>query len=724
MVDLPKMPLEQTYKSIELSKKWRTFKTHKVNPMKSYFDQIDMMMSDATYGQYWQRAQQEDSNYLNKLFVEEIKYRCDHRLNVVISISGEQGTGKCEKIGSKVLMADGKWKKIEDIKNGEKVISLQENGNITFEKVINKNKWFCKEMYAIKSKRNNKLLYEVSYNHLIPVIFDFKWFEKGKTHKTRKSYFTQLNLLMTPKELIEIQNKIRDTRFQTKQGAFIPYFKNKKDCNIDAYSLGVFLGDGYFGHKQFFITTSYPELIFSVVAGSGNFNHCSEKKNNKAKKYSWLFNSSFPQKIKKHGLYSKKAGEKFIPKSALLSSAKYRASLLSGLIDTDGYINKKGRIETSTKSKQLAEDISFLVYSLGGNSIIRKIFKKCQNFESNWYYNVSINLGAYTSLLSLKNPFKAKRILLQKWYKQGIQFKVERSEPSEVVGIIITGDSQLYITDNFCITHNSLSGIYLALLLGKIYGVPFSINKIAFYPEELDNLIENSNNRETFVMDEQQTANVGVMSHTIKQRLVDYEEQLRAEMINLVYVAPSVRDHAHYFVLKAENPIRITNSICQKCKKSSCEGCKMPEWKRSGYPKAFKLLLSTKKLTDDMLVPRGYLEIPMPNYAIAQEYDMIKNKHTAELKKKESMMWNNMQKLADVLFEKHKDKILIKTKKGIYKSASSKNLEIIIYDEHGMRYFTKDGLALFITLLKQKAQGYIEKKELNKNEDDENGLEN
>lgn len=719
MVELPQISDSEKPKKTVMPKKWRTFKIHKINPMDNYFKQIDLQMADATHGQYWIRSQQEDPTYMNRLLVEEFKYRMDMRLNIVASVEGSQGMGKCEKKGSKVLMSNGKWKKIEDIKLGEKVISIQANGNITYEQVIDKSQWFCKEMYALKSKRNGKLLYEVSYNHLIPVIYDFAWYDKGKTHKTRQHLFTQMNILMTPRELIKIQQQVKTTRFQTKQGAFIPHFEKQKDSDIDAYSLGIYLGDGYFGHNQFAITTSHSELISSVVAGSGNYHRVSIKKNTDAKAYHWLINSEFPTKLKKKGLYSKKSGDKFIPTDALLSSAKYRASLLSGLIDTDGYINKKGRIETCTKSKQLAEDISFLVYSLGGNSVIRKFWKGCQNFEGNWYYNISINLGGNVCLLSLKNPFKAKRLLLQKWYKQGTQFRVEQSEPSDVVGITITGDSQLYITDNFCITHNSLSSIYMGLLLGKIFGKPFTVKNIAFYPEELDKLIEESKGKETFLMDEQQTTNVGIMSHTMQRRLVDFEEQLRHNQINLLFASPSLRDHAHYFVFKAENPIRITNPICQKCKVESCAKCKMPEWKRSGYPRAFRLLLSTKRFVDGMLVPRGYLEIPMPNYEFVQEYDKVKNEHIENVKKKESKMWDNMKKLADVIFEKNKEKMLTQTKKGEYKVVSAKVLETIVYSERGMRYFTKDGLALFITLLKQKTHEYILTEGLNDKLDEE-----
>src|SRR5690606_7017773 len=58
-------------------------------------------------------------------------------------------------------------------------------------------------------------------------------------------------------------------------------------------------------------------------------------------------------------------GNKHIPEKYLFSNLKTRRELLTGLMDSDGTIDTKGRCEFSTIKKQLAEDVLFLIRSLG-----------------------------------------------------------------------------------------------------------------------------------------------------------------------------------------------------------------------------------------------------------------------------------------------------------------------------------------------------------------------
>jgi len=389
----------------------------------------------------------EDGNSLRELLIEDIKYRKAHGRNVVASIDGFQGTGKCEIKGSLVLMSDGNYKKIEDIKIGEKVVSLQYNGNITFEEVTEKSEWLCNDVYKVVSNRTKEVFYECSDNHLIPITLDFLTQGQG-SHKKRKSSFCQLNVLMTPKEVIELQESQKVCRWQIKQGAYISSFENQTDCEINPYCLGVFLGDGCFCGSSLSICSESKELIGEIEKQEKTIRQVKKlKEGAKAIDYFFSINGGFGQSLTKLGLRGKKSGEKFIPKEALKSNAKYRALLLSGLIDTDGYVNPKGTITITTKSKQLAEDICFLTQSLGGNASINLITKKCQNNFVGDYFTINVNLGSYKNILTLQIKQKRERLFQEKgWHKQGlINFHVEKSVPQEVIGITITGKSKLYL---------------------------------------------------------------------------------------------------------------------------------------------------------------------------------------------------------------------------------------------------------------------------------------
>jgi intein/homing endonuclease len=71
-------------------------------------------------------------------------------------------------------------------------------------------------------------------------------------------------------------------------------------------------------------------------------------------------------KIKNLGLYDKKSDTKFIPSNYLFNSIENRVELLRGLLDTDGNVRKNGGIEYVSTSKDLIENVRWLVLSLGG----------------------------------------------------------------------------------------------------------------------------------------------------------------------------------------------------------------------------------------------------------------------------------------------------------------------------------------------------------------------
>lgn len=101
--------------------------------------------------------------------VEIIAQLCIRRVeknkDIVIAISGEEG---CQPKGSKVLLSNGEWKNIEDIKVGDYVISPQKDGFYRSSKVIGTCSWYSGSNYAVKEK--NRTLYKCSSNHLIPII--------------------------------------------------------------------------------------------------------------------------------------------------------------------------------------------------------------------------------------------------------------------------------------------------------------------------------------------------------------------------------------------------------------------------------------------------------------------------------------------------------------------------------------------------------------------------
>ncbi len=375
---------------------------------------------------------------------------------IQVLMSGPPG---CQPAGSKVLMANGDWKNIEDIKLGELILSPQEDNSYEFSKVTNITSWESNENYNIVSNRKNKKkLYACSYNHLIPVNHRYyprnKGIRKSGEYKNIIKHFTARDF---SKLAIEGKkhNNIGFTCPEIKS-----FYGVDTDFEIEPYSLGVYISDGMFSLNHYSYQKNCSKLMIcsmdkKVIDEVLNYYPCDyiyNSNKSKANQYYFSLKSEFARLLIKYGFKGKKSGEKFIPKQALLSSIVYRKKLLAGLIDSDGHVSVEGKVDFITKSEKLSKDIRFLVYSLGGTATINHCKKgiKKLNFEGK-YYRIYISIDL--SKLPLKK-FKTNYSRTKLGYNR-ISMNAELDKPQKVYGLALDSKSKWYITDNFMVTHNS-----------------------------------------------------------------------------------------------------------------------------------------------------------------------------------------------------------------------------------------------------------------------------
>ena len=155
--------------------------------------------------------------------------------------------------------------------------------------------------------------------------------------------------------------------------------------------------------------------------------------------------------LNKIGLLNKKSSNKFIPREYLYSDYDSRKRLLKGLILTDGHINKRNKIEYSTISKRLALNFVELLKGFGKQ----------------------VNLTKYNRTKS--NSFSNKtiyRITELKGYKKGLKIVdiIKTGKKEEMQCIKVSNPDQLYITDNYIVTHNTTTTTILTqAMCNKIY---------------------------------------------------------------------------------------------------------------------------------------------------------------------------------------------------------------------------------------------------------------
>jgi ATP-dependent DNA helicase RecG len=149
---------------------------------------------------------------------------------------------------------------------------------------------------------------------------------------------------------------------------------------------------------------------------------------------------------------------KFIPRMYLNASIKDRLALVQGLMDTDGTVDANGMsISFCSTSRPLAEDVAWLVRSLGGRARVSP--KKAA-------YNVSVALpGEYVPFKLARKAVRLRDRPKYNTYRRGIR-AVEYVGRKPVQCISVAHPSHAYVTDHFTVTHNTM--VALRAMLGVV----------------------------------------------------------------------------------------------------------------------------------------------------------------------------------------------------------------------------------------------------------------
>lgn len=256
-----------------------------------------------------------------------------------------------------------------------------------------------------------------------------------------------------------------------------PVFFQEKELPLHPYVLGCLIGDGSFRGNSISFTSADPEIprTMSDLLPSGTWmkqthhskiQYCLNDEN-----ANWRKKNRIVKIIEEMGMMGHFSYEKFIPEDYKLSSVESRVAILRGLMDTDGWVNKDGHFSSfETTSQQLAQDVKFIVESLGGTSKITKspssYLKDGRRVECRDSYEVIVKMPAAI------NPFLLRR-KAERWNpptkyppRRYISSITDIGE-KECQCIYIDSEDHLYLTDNFAVTHNTICAVYSCLQLLK-----------------------------------------------------------------------------------------------------------------------------------------------------------------------------------------------------------------------------------------------------------------
>ena len=229
---------------------------------------------------------------------------------------------------------------------------------------------------------------------------------------------------------------------------------------IPPYTLGALIGDGSLSKPSVEICGIDEEVFEKIKNELGD-----EFVLTKTGKCSVIISSNnkglMQERLLSLGMRGMRSWEKHIPKKYLFSSKSDRYELLRGLMDTDGWVRSYKRksgdqciCSYETTSESLANDICFLIKSLGGHTNPIKSYPRYYTYKGKRKEGRKAFRFTFTTPF---NPFFIKRkadlyVERRIEYKKIVDIKQIKDAPSRCISV--DSDDHLFLIDGFNLTHN------------------------------------------------------------------------------------------------------------------------------------------------------------------------------------------------------------------------------------------------------------------------------
>ena len=355
------------------------------------------------------------------------------------------GFGKCLAKGTSVILSNGKIKKVENIKVGDKLMGDDSTPRTVLSLARGR-----EMMYDIIPTKGEK--YTVNESHILSLRCGYS--------NGNKNYIKDKIIDIEVRDFLKLPKTIKNHLLK---GYRVPINFSEKKVDLDPYVLGYWLGDGTC--RDPVITTIDEPVIeyFKMYCDElGLYLHQGRGRNNIS------YRMSFGKKIrkgfsgskgknpvlnmlKKHNLIM----NKHIPHIYKCNSKSVRLELLAGIIDSDGYYNK-GCYDIIQKNETLLDDIIYVARSLGFAAYKKECKKSCMyngEKKTGIYYRTSIH-GEGIEYIPVK--LERKKANKRKQIKNVLNtcIKVVKREVDEYFGFEIDGNRRFVLGD-FTVTHNT-----------------------------------------------------------------------------------------------------------------------------------------------------------------------------------------------------------------------------------------------------------------------------
>ncbi|MDQ3103688.1 MAG: PhoH family protein [Actinomycetota bacterium] len=261
-----------------------------------------------------------------------------------------------------------------------------------------------------------------------------------------------------------------------------PVEMEPREVPIDPYALGLLLGDGCITLTTTpSFATSDPELAAALESALPGIEVQRKSEVNYTLRHRYggrggvLVAHPVTVALRELGLAGRRSTTKFVPTCYLSNSLSVRLAVLQGLLDTDGgpvhQAGRSCRVQYSTCSDRLRDDVIFLVRSLGGVAYTRT--RKAEGrapggtpdrpvYHRHDAHVVDIRLPAGVV------PFRLQRKRARYDSTGGgrpmrMIDSIQPAGQADCVCISVAAQDSLYVTEDFLVTHNTLNDAFIIL---------------------------------------------------------------------------------------------------------------------------------------------------------------------------------------------------------------------------------------------------------------------
>jgi phosphate starvation-inducible protein PhoH and related proteins len=256
-----------------------------------------------------------------------------------------------------------------------------------------------------------------------------------------------------------------------------------REVPIDPYALGLLLGDGCLtGTSTPSFASRDPELAWELQLRLPGIQvrprHEAQYRLNQVTSPGEVITLENPVTgaARVLGLDGTRSATKFVPDLYLYNSARVRLAVLQGLLDTDGgpvtLRNRTCRLQYTTVSPRLRDDVIFLVRSLGGIAYHRT--RPAEGRAAHLVKGRAVHHRHDAHIIDIRlpegiEPFRLtrKRDTYRAAGGGGRPMRyidsIEPAGTAEAVCIAVAAEDSLYTTEDFLLTHNTLNDSFIIL---------------------------------------------------------------------------------------------------------------------------------------------------------------------------------------------------------------------------------------------------------------------